>query len=120
MDVIEKRKMKRESIIREAKDWVASIKGNVSAFLIGSYSRGDFNEGSDVDILLIGEFSEENPVRRLLTIDRPPGYEVIPLTEREFFEKLRKNNPIVWDIRDRAVVLRDDLNLCKRAELKCI
>ncbi|NON62113.1 nucleotidyltransferase domain-containing protein [Acidianus sp. RZ1] len=118
MDVIERRE--RERVIKEAKDWVASIKGVYSAFLIGSYSRGDFNEGSDVDVLLIGEFNEENPVKRLFAIGSPPGYEVIPLTEREFFEKSRKNNPIIWDIKERGVVLKDDLNLCKRAQLNCV
>lgn len=36
----------------------------VSAILIGSYARGDFNKWSDVDVLLIAEFAG-NPLERL-------------------------------------------------------
>ncbi|MUM63760.1 hypothetical protein D1867_00500 [Acidianus infernus] len=64
---------------------------------MGSYARGDFNVWSDVDILIIGDFKEENPLKRLEKIDFPPGFEVIPLTEEEFKKALEKNNPIIWD-----------------------
>ncbi|BDC17192.1 nucleotidyltransferase domain-containing protein [Acidianus sp. HS-5] len=117
-DIISRRVKERERVIREAKDFVNSLKGKFSAFLIGSYARGDFNAWSDVDVLLIGEFSG-NPLKRLEEIDFPPGYEVIPLNEEEFRKALEKNNPIVWDVKSVGLILRDDLNLCKKYNLRC-
>ncbi|WP_158613685.1 hypothetical protein [Sulfodiicoccus acidiphilus] len=43
------------------------------------------------------------------------------MSEGEFLRITEKNNPIVWDVEGRAVVLRDDLGPCrKRPELKCV
>jgi len=118
-DVIKRRIRERDEAIRRAKNFVSSLKGNFSAFLIGSYARGDFNAWSDVDVLLIGEY-EESPVKRLEKIDFPPGFEVVPLNEEEFGRALAKNNPIIWEVKKVGLVLRDDLNLCKKINLNCL
>ena len=95
-DVIAKRE--RERVIESAKTYINSLKGLYSAFLIGSYAKGDFNALSDVDVLLVGDF-HGNPLERLLKLDFPPGFEVIPLTEEEFNRALKKNNLIIYDAR---------------------
>ncbi|MEM0373629.1 MAG: nucleotidyltransferase domain-containing protein [Sulfolobaceae archaeon] len=120
-DIITKRERERREVIEKAKIYVNSLKGKYSAFLIGSYARGDFNVWSDIDILLIGDF-KGNPVERLLELDFPPGFEVIPINEDEFNSALRKNKPIIWDVKNNGIILRDDLNLCKKYEyaIKCI
>ena len=118
-DVIATRERERRRVIESAKAYVNSLKGLYSAFLIGSYARGDFNAWSDVDVLLVGDF-HGNPLERLLKLDFPPGFEVIPLTEEEFDRALKKNNPIIYDVKSYGIVLRDDLNLCKKYGLKCV
>ncbi|MDT7901916.1 MAG: nucleotidyltransferase domain-containing protein [Acidianus sp.] len=118
-DIIKRRIKERERVINEAKNFANSLKGSFSAFLIGSYARGDFNAWSDVDVLIIGNFMEENPIKRLEKIDFPPGFEVVPLTEEEFKKALEKNNPIIWDVKSVGLVLRDDLNLCSKYNLRC-
>jgi predicted nucleotidyltransferase len=116
--IIKKRIEERNKIINEAKKFVFSLKGKYTAFLIGSYARGDFNIGSDVDILLIGEFMDENPLKRLLNLDFPAGYEVIALTEQEFWIALKNNYPIIWDVLGKCIVLRDDYGLTKKINIK--
>lgn len=113
---LEEREKLRREVIRKAREWASTLKGRYSAFLIGSYARGDFNAWSDVDVLLVGEF-EGNPVERLLRLDYPPGFEVVPLTREELERALTTGNPVVEDLKRKAVVLRDDLGLCK--ELNC-
>ncbi|WP_083477059.1 nucleotidyltransferase domain-containing protein [Sulfuracidifex metallicus] len=93
-DVISRRERERREVIEKARTYVNSLQGLYTSFLIGSYSRGDFNVWSDVDILLIGEF-DGNPVERLLRLDFPPGFEVIPINEGEFNKAIRKNNPVI-------------------------
>lgn len=110
MDIIEKRIDQRNTVIEKAKEFVNSLPISVSAFLIGSYSRGDFNLWSDVDIVLISHF-EGNFLGRLKSINMPPGFEVIPLNPEELKKMLSKNNPITLEIRKNGVILRDDLNV---------
>ncbi|MEJ2770733.1 MULTISPECIES: nucleotidyltransferase domain-containing protein [unclassified Stygiolobus] len=117
-DIIAERERKRREVIEKARAYVNSLKGRYSAFLIGSYARGDFNVWSDIDVLLIGDF-RGNPLERLLGLDFPPNFEVIPLTEEEFHKALEKNNPITWDVRSKGVVLRDDLGLCEKYNISC-
>jgi hypothetical protein len=48
-------------------------------FLVSSFARGYFSEDSDVDLLVVAEFSE--PLTAVfLDVDIPPGVEVITLT----------------------------------------
>jgi predicted nucleotidyltransferase len=112
-DVISRRERERREVIEKARTYVNSLQGSYTSFLIGSYSRGDFNVWSDVDILLIGEF-HGNPVERLLRLDFPPGFEVIPINEEELDKAIRKNNPVIWDVKSKGIVLRDDLEICKK------
>ncbi|MBS7648760.1 nucleotidyltransferase domain-containing protein, partial [Candidatus Bathyarchaeota archaeon] len=53
MEIIEERRRLREKRIEEAREWASRIRLRVTAILIGSFARGDFNLWSDVDILVI-------------------------------------------------------------------
>ena len=110
MDVVEKRVIHREAIIAEANAFANSLGFRVSAFLIGSYSRGDFNLWSDIDIVLVSDFTG-NILERLKKLDFPSGYEVIPLTFDEFRRMLSKKNPICMELKTSGITLRDDLRV---------
>lgn len=112
MEVLERRREEREKIINKAKNYVQRIPGKTSAFLVGSYARGDFNLWSDVDIILVKKFTG-NPIERLRMIDAPAGFEIIPLTAGEFVNILRKKNPFASDLLNFPVVLRDDFELLR-------
>ena len=108
--------MKRwREVVERAGEFARSLEGPVSAVLVGSYARGDFNEWSDVDVLLIGRF-EGRPPERVERVRAPPGFEVIPLTPEEAVRAAEKGNPLLVEAVERGVVLRDDLGVLE--ELK--
>ena len=61
----------------------------IAAALFGSYARGDYREGSDIDILLIARNLPENHLERMIFLNeavieckRLPGF--VPNTPEEF------------------------------------
>ncbi len=110
MDVIEKRIGERNIAIDKARIFAESLTIEASAYLVGSYSRGDFNLWSDIDVVIISNF-EGNLLSRLKNMDFPPGFEIIPLTLSEFKKMLAKKNPICTELEATGVQLRDDLNI---------
>ncbi|MEZ0345248.1 MAG: nucleotidyltransferase domain-containing protein [Infirmifilum sp.] len=110
MEVVKRRASKREEVINRAKEFAASLTGKFSVFLVGSYARGDFNAWSDVDLVVIGEF-RGSPLKRIQAIEAPPGFEVIPLTPGEALAAARKKNPLIQELVEKGVVLRDDLGI---------
>jgi predicted nucleotidyltransferase len=99
-------------VIDQAKKFAELLPQNTSAFLVGSYSRGDFNLLSDIDIVVIYR-SIGNPLARCKSIDFPPGFEIIPLTPDEFEKMLAKKTPLYEEIKKFGVMLRDDPGLVK-------
>lgn len=110
MEVVERRLKRWREVVEGAREFARSLEGPVSAILVGSYARGDFNAWSDVDIVLIGRF-EGGPPERLERVSAPPGFEVIPLTPEEAVRAAEKSNPLLVEAVERGVVLRDDLNI---------
>lgn len=113
MGFVEERVRKREKVIGEAFEWADGVPYKATAVLIGSYARGDFNLWSDVDVLLVAEFSG-SPVERLRPLDMPPGFQVIPLTEEEFIRLFRRGDPLTVEALRVGVTLRDDFEIVVR------
>lgn len=111
MEVIEKRKRVREQTIKEASSWAARLPFKVTAMLVGSYARGDFNLWSDVDIVLVSKDFKGGPIERLKALDTPQGFQVIPLTLNEFKRLLAKGSVLATEAIKHGVILRDDLKL---------
>ena len=111
MEVIKERIKQREKIIREVRRWVESIQFTVTAVIIGSYARGDFNVWSDVDVVLISDRFLENPLERLRQIDPLPGVEAIPLRIDEFRKLREKKNLVAVEADTTGIVVRDDLGI---------
>ena len=86
-----------------------SLEFPCSAFLIGSYARGDFNLWSDVDILLMADF-QGNLIERQREIDFPPGFEILPFTISEIVSIKDKKRKFYSEVLHNHVILRDDLN----------
>ncbi|WP_069807154.1 nucleotidyltransferase domain-containing protein [Vulcanisaeta thermophila] len=101
----------REGLRRRALEVAREVSGRLrgTVFLVGSYARGDFMEDSDVDLLVVGEFSGP-PHRRLLDVDLPGNVEVIALNVGEVREVVRRCYPLALDIA-LGIVLRDDLGI---------
>jgi len=115
--VVRERAELREKAIREALEFsqCASRRlGRVAAILFGSYARGDFNEWSDIDVLVIAERLPANPLRRLDLVEEclelAPRVEPVVISVEEF-HRLRGKNPAVLEALQSGVLLLDQLGL---------
>ncbi|MFQ6119928.1 MAG: nucleotidyltransferase domain-containing protein [Methanosarcinales archaeon] len=83
----------------ELRDFIKNIKNLYpikEVYLFGSFARGDFNEGSDIDLLIIGDFKErflDRPDKFLELTDLP--IEAFCYTEKEIQKMKKRNNRFV-------------------------
>ncbi len=69
------------------------------AYLYGSLVNGELNEGSDIDLLIIGNFKEpffERIFNILRLVDLP--IEPLVYTQEEFNEMKRSKNPFILEV----------------------
>ena len=71
--------------LRELAGLLKSKHGVKKVYLYGSFARGDFNEGSDIDLIIVGGFEGRVPerIRQVLDITSLP-VEPLVYTEAEF------------------------------------
>lgn len=117
MEILERRRKEREEVIERARNYSLELPFKCSVLLIGSYARGDFNLWSDIDLLVVGDFSS-NPVERYRDIDFPPGFEVIPVRVEELHVSLKAGNPMIVEAARTGVILRDDYNVAKLLKIE--
>jgi len=56
----------RKKIYEQLKEFAHLLKTKhkvKKVYLYGSFARGDFNEGSDIDLIIVGEFEDKMPQR---------------------------------------------------------
>ncbi|MEM2359058.1 MAG: nucleotidyltransferase domain-containing protein [Nitrososphaerota archaeon] len=77
--------------------------------LFGSLARMDFNEGSDVDLLVVADFEEAflDRIKRLLELNEEVKLplESVGYTLEEFLEMLRKGNRFALEVMDKGKIL---------------
>ena len=115
--IVRERLKQREEAIKEALSFseCASTKlGKMCSILFGSYARGDFNEWSDIDVLIVAEGVPRNPLERLSLLDEclwvAPRVEPLVVSLEEFF-KFWERNPAIIDAVKSGVVLLDNIGL---------
>jgi len=108
-----RRRTEREHAIDMASAYLSRLDGLLEGFvagvLHGSYARGDFHWGSDIDVLVIAEGLPAHPLRRLDLLYacvegriEPKGY-----SKEEFIGLMHARNPIAIDALKNGVVLLD-------------
>ncbi|MEA3345738.1 MAG: nucleotidyltransferase domain-containing protein [Chloroflexota bacterium] len=116
LEILQRRKEQRDKRLDMARAYAEELRkrlGKVTAIVHGSVARGDFNLGSDVDVLIV---AQELPDHYLARIDllysclegplEPKGY---TLTE---FQTLRgKGHPFLTTVLREGVAVTDDLGL---------
>jgi predicted nucleotidyltransferase len=108
--MLERRRSEREAALQEARDYALRLQahlGPLTAIVYGSYARGDFHAGSDVDVLVISEALPAHPLRRLEMLYtqvrgrlEPKGY-----TAEEFRARLEHGDPGAVEAMDRGIVV---------------
>lgn len=110
---LREREKKRNKALKKAKIYVSKLRTQIdvnAAILYGSMARGDFNLGSDIDILIISDALPAHPLKRMELLYsiinggiEPKGY-----TISEIQNMLNKNNAMLVDALAHGVVLWDD------------
>ncbi len=90
---------KRNKYIAIAKKYVKDLSKTLpvkEAFIIGSVARGDFNESSDIDVLIIAENLPKHPLKRLYFLYKMviPPVEPKAYTPEEYRKLLKDGNPL--------------------------
>lgn len=87
-------------LIDRVRGWAPSLAARVpvvAVVVFGSVARGDFNKGSDIDVLVVASDLPKRALDRLqlLDADRPPGVQLVAWTPNELAERREHNDPIV-------------------------
>ncbi|MEM4311572.1 MAG: nucleotidyltransferase domain-containing protein [Nitrososphaerales archaeon] len=114
---IEERRKKRLEVIERVKVLCKNLRKKYPLFtimLIGSFSRGDFNLHSDIDILII--FDKElpkSPLERYKLVEDflEPNMEAQIIGLKEFKKRVEKRDPVINKILKDAMIIEDDLNV---------
>ncbi|MEA3355752.1 MAG: nucleotidyltransferase domain-containing protein [Candidatus Bipolaricaulota bacterium] len=65
-------------------------------YLFGSFARGDIHEGSDIDLIIVGDFNERlfKRIERVLELTDLP-IEPLVYTREEIDEMIKEGNPLI-------------------------
>jgi len=102
-------------VLREA--LVPLAKHIETAFIYGSFAKGTQRQGSDVDLMVVGEVSFEDVVGAILPVQKKIRREVNPTVyaEKEFREKLSEKNHFLTRVleREKIFLIGSDFELGK-------
>ena len=92
----------REDLFEKLKAFAAELKakhGAKEVILFGSWARGEVHEGSDMDLVIVGEFRERFPYRigRILDLTDLP-IEPLVYTPEEFEAMKQDENPFILEV----------------------
>ena len=98
---------RREEILEEVKNFAGELKEKFGCkvYLYGSFARGEIHEGSDIDLMIIGDFKErffERIGKILEMTDLPIEPLVYSIKE---FEGMRQENSFIKEVMREAVRL---------------
>ena len=98
-----------EELIQEIKDFADSLKKILpvrDVYLYGSFATGEIHEGSDIDLLIVGNFKERlfDRIGKILDLTDLP-IEPLVYTSEEFEEMKSSHNPFIIEILKTAIKL---------------
>ncbi|MEW6329464.1 MAG: nucleotidyltransferase domain-containing protein [Candidatus Micrarchaeota archaeon] len=85
--------LKTDGIFEALRGSISKVRGVDYAFIYGSMARGDYSEGSDVDVLVIGESDENELAMAFTELQKKITREInfILWTRKDFSRKIREN-----------------------------
>lgn len=92
--------------IRSFADSLRKVLPVKEVYLYGSVARGELHEGSDIDLLVIGDFSERffDRIGKILELTELP-VEPLVYTMAEFKELKESENPFIMEVLKTAIRL---------------
>lgn len=98
-----------EDLINEIRDFANELKKVFPVkeiYLYGSFAKGEIHEGSDIDLLIIGDFKERffDRIGKILDLTDLP-IEPLVYTVEEFKELKNSQNPFITEVLKTAIRL---------------
>jgi predicted nucleotidyltransferase len=90
----------REKVFEDINNFAIRLKNkfNCMVYMFGSFATGEIHEGSDIDLIVVGDF-EERFFERIGKIIEMTELPIEPLVyTKEEFEEMKKSNPFIKDI----------------------
>jgi predicted nucleotidyltransferase len=91
---------KRKEIVKEIERFSRELKDrfNCDVYLYGSFAKGEIHEGSDIDLIIVGDFKERffDRIGKILELTDLP-IEPLVYTRAEF-DKMKRNNLFIEGI----------------------
>ncbi|VUT26411.1 MAG: Nucleotidyltransferase domain protein [Candidatus Methanolliviera sp. GoM_oil] len=98
---------RREEILEEVKNFAGELKEKFGCkvYLYGSFARGEIHEGSDIDLMIVGDFKERffERIGKILEMTDLP-VEPLVYSVKEF-ERMREENSFIKEVMREAVRL---------------
>ena len=111
--VLERRSAERAALVARAEQFARALDpalGVRAVVVFGSVARGDFHDGSDVDVLIVAQGLPERARERNAAVGLPPPrVEFIAWTPQEWRRERDRGNPIAIEASARGLVLRGAL-----------
>ena len=102
----------KDQILARIKSTVAETDPRATVILYGSYARGDYNEDSDIDVLILVDKEkvtteeEEQFMYSLYKVELQEGVVISPLVyPRQYWEHERRVTPFSENVQAEGVVL---------------
>ena len=95
---------KREEILKEVERFSEELneRFNYEVYLYGSFARGDVHEGSDIDLIIVGDFKERffDRIGKVLDLTDLP---IEPLVyTRDEFDVMKQDNLFIKSVLEHA------------------
>lgn len=77
------------------------------ALIYGSFARGDESETSDIDLLVIGDISEDSMIKSVSKTERVFGREInfVLWKEGDFLDRIKKKIPLIKEITKTPIMM---------------
>jgi len=85
--------------------------------IFGSFARGDYHKGSDLDLIIVGEFKERfiDRIGKIIELnDSDLEIEAMVYTEEEFQRMIQERRPFIEQVLEEGIVVYE------KKEYKCI
>jgi len=100
-----------KALFTRIRDFVSFLKKELpvrDVYLYGSFAKNEIHEGSDIDLLIIGDFKERfvDRIGKILDLTDLP-IEPLVYTPKEFEELRQSENPFIAEVLKTAMLLDD-------------
>jgi predicted nucleotidyltransferase len=89
------------------KDVFSALKGIRYALIYGSFASGEEVESSDIDLLLVGDFDEENVLKAVGWLEEKVGREInyILWSTKEFSKRVKCKHHLIAEIMRKPMIM---------------